>query len=251
MIQNSFIFLERLSEKSEKNIWDQGILTWDDFIKAPKVGGFSQKRKHYYTRKLFEAKNALKDRNVKYFADFFPKSEVWRLYGHFKDDCIFLDIETTGYYGDVSVLGLYDGETFISLVKGYNLSEENLFRAFEGKKLLVTFNGLSFDSPVLKRYFGKNLPDIPHFDLRFALSRLGFDGGLKKIEKDLGIVRDVDLTDVCGADAIFLWKRYISQDDRDALKLLLSYNESDVVNLKPLADFIFSSMKSRFEKNYF
>ena len=37
MIENSFIFLERISKKKEQNIWQQGIKDWQDFLKCKKV----------------------------------------------------------------------------------------------------------------------------------------------------------------------------------------------------------------------
>jgi uncharacterized protein YprB with RNaseH-like and TPR domain len=242
MIKKSFVFLERVSAKTEKNIWSQGIRSWEDFMNAESVAGFSPKRKHYYSRQLSEAENFLNNREASYFASRFPRSEMWRLYSTFKQDALFLDIETTGFYGDITVIGLSDGNSFKSLVRGFNLDRDNLAQAFDDKKLLITFNGASFDVPVIKRFFNEAVPDIPHLDLRFPLAKLGYTGGLKNIEKTLGIKRDDSVEGVSGADAVLLWNQYKRHNDEQALNTLIKYNEEDVMNMRQLAELVFDGM---------
>lgn len=250
MIERSFVFLERISHTTEKRIWQQGVHCWNDFVKAGTITGFSQQRKHYYSRRLTEAKKHLSALNSSYFASRFPKSEAWRMYDICRDDCLFLDIETTGYHGDITVLGVSDGNDFKALVRDRNLDKKSAKRAFEGKKMIVTFNGLSFDIPVIRKYFGNIVPELPHLDLRFPLARLGYTGGLKNIEKELGVKRQEEVEGVDGLEAVRLWKQFVRTNDQDALKLLISYNEEDVMNLRPLADFVFSSMKKDLDKNF-
>ena len=56
--------------------------------------------------------------------------------------------------------------------------------------LVVTFNGTSFDLPFIRRAFPNiSLPAV-HIDLRFVMRRLGYRGGLKKIEKEINTVKD-------------------------------------------------------------
>ena len=59
MIENSFIFLERINKKLEQNIWKQGIKTWEDFLRARSVKGLSKHRKLYYDRHILEARKQL------------------------------------------------------------------------------------------------------------------------------------------------------------------------------------------------
>jgi uncharacterized protein YprB with RNaseH-like and TPR domain len=250
MIQNSFIFLERVSHRTEQNLWQGGITDWDRFIKADKIKGISPKRKHYFNRRLLEAKRSLRDYDSSYFADKLPKSETWRLYDHFCDDCLFLDIETSGCYGDITVLGMYDGDKVTTLVKNQGLDRHNLRHILSRYKLLVTFNGLSFDVPVINRCFNSIVPHIPHLDLRFPLQRLGFTGGLKKIEKTQGILRSDKTRGMSGDEAVFLWHDYCSTGNTDSLDLLVEYNTEDIVNLRPLARFVFDEMKKMAQKNF-
>jgi len=233
MIKESFVFLPRIGERSERNIWSQGVCSWDDF-KAAELAGFSVQRKEMLGWYLDQAKRRLRDDDASYFGSYVPFTHQWRLWDAFKHDALFLDIETTGYYGDVTVVGLYDGEHMMTLVRGHNLDTYTLRQAVSRAKLLVTFNGKSFDVPVLKKYFHVDF-DMPHIDLRFVCQRLGWMGGLKAIEKRLDLSR-ADLEDVSGADAVALWHLWRRTKNRAYLEKLLKYNELDVVNLLPLAE---------------
>jgi uncharacterized protein YprB with RNaseH-like and TPR domain len=233
-----------VSANTEKKWWQHGITDWNAFLDANSVPGISQLRKGYYDRQLCEAKQHLAGYNSCYFSDRLPRSEAWRLYDHFRDDCLFLDIETTGYYGDVTVVGAYDGREVMTLVKNRSLNKDNLKRVLSNYKLLVTFNGLSFDVPTLNRCFNSIIPNIPHLDLRFPLRRLGYTGGLKLIEERLNVKRSDATQGLSGIDAVRLWNSYIKKGDQDALNLLVEYNTEDILNLKPLAEFVFNGMKT-------
>jgi hypothetical protein len=124
-----------------------------------------------------------------------------------------------------------DGGT-TTLVRGRDLTAERLRSAFEDADLLVTFNGSQFDVPFLERSFDVTL-DQPHVDLRFLCGRLGLSGGLKRVERDLGVERD--RPDLSGRDAVRLWRQYEAGDE-SALETLVSYNRDDAVNLRPLME---------------
>jgi uncharacterized protein YprB with RNaseH-like and TPR domain len=243
MIRNSFVFLERISHATEKRIWNSGITDWNAFLESKSVPGLSPVRKSYYDKCINEAKQHLNEHNSHYFHGKLPKSEAWRLYDHFSDNCLFLDIETTGYYGDITVIGMYDGNNVMTLVKNQSLNKDTLKDILSRYKMLVTFNGLSFDVPVINKYFNGVVPDIPHLDLRFPLAKLGYRGGLKVIEENLGIKRSEATTGLSGEDAVHLWHDYIRNGNTDALNLLVEYNTEDILNLKPLARFVFDGMK--------
>lgn len=185
--------------------------------------------------RISEAKRHLDRRDHSFFHSYFPFSHQWRLWDTFKDNAIFLDIETSGYYGDVTVVGLYDGEDVVTLVRGFNLDSYSLSRALKGCTLLVTYNGQSFDLPVLRRYFNFDF-NIPHLDLRFVAQRLGYTGGLKVVEKTLGISRPEEVEGVDGSDAVHLWQMWRATGDRSYLDRLVLYNREDIVNLLPLAE---------------
>jgi len=244
MITNSFIFLDKIGKTSERNIWNNNIHTWDEFVDARFIKTISAKRKIFYDLQLMKAKKNLKVNNVKFFQNFFPKQQHWRLFDQYKDEAVYLDIETSGYYGDITVLGMYDGKDTKMMVRGHNLDKELLKQELEKYKMIVTFNGSSFDLPVIKKYFNIDFPQI-HVDLRHVCSQIGLTGGLKKIEKTLNISRADEVSDVTGMDAVYLWQQYKSTGDKKYLDKLIQYNEEDIVNLKPLAEYVIPQLWSQ------
>jgi len=249
MIQNSFIFLERVKKRFEQNIWDQGIHDWDAFLSKNNVKGISRPRKLYYDRKIIEARKALYNFDSNYFKKVLPSSEYYRLYDFFKEDSVFLDIETTGLnfrHDDITVIGLFDGIKTKTMIKGINLDFKNLKAELEKYKLIITFNGASFDLPFINKTYPNILLDIPNLDLRTTSRRIGLKHGLKYIEKTLGIERKKIIQDFTGGDALTLWKMYKSTGDDYYLKLLVEYNEEDIINLKTLAEHCIKQLKKEF-----
>ena len=235
MIQNSFIFLERIRSGLENNIWKQGILDWDSFLNADNIKGISKPRKLYYDRKIKEARKELFNLNSSYFKNLLPSTEYYRLYDFFKEETVFLDIETTGLsprYSEITMIGLFDGIETKTMIKGINLDIPALKKELEKYKLIVTFNGASFDIPFIEKQFPNLLPNIPNLDLRTIANKIGLTGGLKKIEKHLGIRRRKIVDEFHGGDALTLWKTYRATGNDYYLNLLVEYNEEDIINLK-------------------
>ncbi len=244
MIKNSFIFLDGIREGKERLIWKQ-CDDWDDFLKKDLDGirGISRSRKLFYNRQLCIAKNRLFHDDASYFARHFPSSHHWRLYEEFRQDAVFLDIETDKK-GNITVIGLFDGEKEMSMVEGINLDKNVLMQQLRRYKMIVTFNGLSFDLPRLRNYFQIGF-DVPIVDLKHACQKLGLNGGLKAVEEKLGIDRPHHLKAYGGDNAIDLWRAYHASGDREYLQLLVEYNREDCVNLKPIADFAVKELWNR------
>lgn len=249
MLQKSFIFLDKVSHTSEKKIWQQNIHTWDHFLETKEVHGVGKTRKIFYDQQLLRAKRAVLDDDAKTLSTLFPKQEHWRLYDFFKEQACFLDIETSGYYGDITVIGIYDGKETKTMVKGKNLNLQLLAELLKQYKMIVTFNGSSFDLPVINRYYPNTIPNIAHVDLRHVLAKIGYTGGLKSIERQLGIKRAEAVRDVNGSDAVYFWNMYKATGQEKYLELLVKYNEEDIVNLKPLANFAVKELGKRVFEN--
>jgi len=253
MITNSYIFLERINNLTEQSFWKQGLKYWDDFLEKEKIKGLSTNRKYYYDRKIIEAKRNLYKLNSSYFSDKLPLAENWRLYDFFKDEAVFLDIETTGVqnYDDIIIVGLFDGIDVKTMIKGINLNMFALKQELRKYKLIVTFNGAVFDVPFLKKRYPDLIPKIPVFDVRTVCQRVGLVGGLKEIEKKLGIKRNKIIERFYGGDPLCLWRMYRATGDEYYLNLLIEYNEEDVYNLKKIAEVAVQKLKEEIHIKYF
>jgi uncharacterized protein YprB with RNaseH-like and TPR domain len=100
------------------------------------------------------------------------------------------------------------------------------------KKVIVSYNGRSFDVPFIENYFKIRL-NHAHIDLRYILYSLGFKGGLKGCERQLGMDRG-DLKDIDGFFAVLLWDEYQRTGNQKVLETLLAYNVQDTVTLEKL-----------------
>ncbi|VVB80976.1 RNase_H superfamily protein [uncultured archaeon] len=247
MIRESFIVLPHVGRRTEAKLWAQGLHSWDHFMGAVKVKGLSSARKDAFDWRLQEAKDNLRKGNSSFFS---KMPDQWRLYNEFKDEAVYLDIETNGYYSGITVIGLSDGFDTKTFVRGFNLDRSLLIKELSKYKLIITFNGSSFDLPVINRFFDFS-PNVPHIDLRFVCQKLGFTGGLKAIEKQFSIKRRPEVNGLSGEDAVYLWEMWKSSGEREYLDRLVWYNEEDILNLKPLADKLIPAMwqKVRYLKN--
>src|SRR5918911_2436795 len=141
----------------------------------------------------------------------------------------YLDIETT-FSGAISVIGIYRPDWGTIQLVGSGVRDLPLYEALDGVQTLVTFNGSSFDLPIIRRRLYADLKrDFEHCDLLYVCRRRGLRGGLKRVETLLGIERMT--AGISGWDAPRLWHRYETIGDRAALRTLLDYNREDVVNL--------------------
>jgi hypothetical protein len=192
-----------------------------------------------------EAAVALAEGDADRLAALLPAGEHWRLFSAFGDGAAYLDIETgddvIGFEG-ISAIGIFDRDGPSLL-----LAERDLHRFVErarGWSMLVTFNGLSFDVPILRRAFPEWQPPRCHVDLRHVLARLGQGGGLKAIEKRLRLDRPQHLAGIEGWDACGLYRRG-REGDREALRRFAEYNLYDVINLWPLMAWGYNAMVAR------
>lgn len=244
MIIHTFQILPSVGAKKEKAIWETGVRSWDDFLSSDSVSTMKPEAKERGDVLLTQASELLDDGDSWTLSDLMPKGEVWRLYRHFRDRAAYLDIETDGLSRDalVTVVTVHRPNETVTLTEGIDLTPEALSEALEDAAILVTFNGSCFDVPVLRNSFPEVDLDIPQFDLRFASRKVGYRGGLKPLEIELGITRSEEIEGVDGADAVRLWKMWERHGDRDSLDILTEYNRADTVNLETIADIIYERL---------
>ena len=255
MLESTFSHVPGIGPKIEHNLWSKGCTVWEDIHSHDY--GLSPQTLKLLRAKACESRARLESNDFRYFASCLPHGYQWRAYSHFLDSACFLDIETTGLsavYDDVTcvcVHSLSDTKTYVLDKNLHDLKGD--LKSFS---YIVTFNGARFDLPFLSRKLGIVFNQI-HLDLFYSLARLGYRGGLKKIEVDLGLCRGSD--GVTGYDAVRLWKSYESGREIEvagkivagdtALKMLVDYNIDDTVNLKFLADFVYDKL-SALEQNH-
>jgi hypothetical protein len=216
---------------TERKIWGSGIKTMDDFIKSsPEF--ISPEKRQTIIDFISLSKEHIKNKNAQFFYENLPSKEHWRLFREFRKNIVYLDIETTGLVNpgdEITTIALYDGERIKYYVNGENL---NQFKEdIQKYGALVTYNGKTFDIPFIENYFGIKI-SLAHLDLRYILRSLGYSGGLKSCERQLGIGRTGSLANVDGFFAILLWNDYQTKGNKKSLETLLSYNIEDVLNLE-------------------
>jgi uncharacterized protein len=231
MLKNTFCHLPNCSTTKEQQLWASGICSWEELREAHS-GQRARPQLATFAHQLEDSFRHLEYNDPNYFADLLPSKEHWRLFPEFRHSLAYLDIETTGLgYGDsITTIALYDGHATHCYIKGDNLAD--FIRDIERYSLIVTYNGKCFDVPFIERAFKIKMPHA-HIDLMYVLRSLGYKGGLKGCERQLGLDRG-DLDGVDGFFAVLLWKDFQKNKNVKALETLLAYNIQDVVNLESL-----------------
>ncbi len=231
MLQHTFQHLPGIGPKTEQKLWDQGILDWSIVQQLP-----PELVEHTPIRieDIEESVERVRLGDPAWFSSRLRTSESWRLFPAFSRSIAYIDIETNGRPhtadGEITTICLWDGRELKSYVQGENLSD---FRdEVLDYRLLVTYNGSSFDLPFISAWFGMELPHA-HIDLRHLLASVGLKGGLKSCEEQVGITRG-DLAGVDGLYAVYLWNMYLASSDQSVLDTLIAYNALDVLSLERL-----------------
>ena len=232
MLKNTFIHIPGIGVKTEQRLWESGIRDWDNLLSDIPMP-VSQLRRSMITQKIQESTRYLDCNNPIFFSNLMPSNQCWRLFPEFRKSTVYLDIETTGldgYFNDITAIALYDGQSIKIYVQGQNLDDfpEDIRRY----KVIVSYNGKCFDVPFIERYFNIQL-NHAHIDLRYVLHSLGFRGGLKGCENQLGMDRG-NLRGIDGYFAVLLWNECQKNNDQKALDTLLAYNVQDTVTLENL-----------------
>ena len=148
MIESSFCVLSGVGLKTERRLWQGGVGTWTEFLSSDTIPGIGPSRKRVYDAELGQAQAHRSEENARYFGNRLLAREHWRLYEWLRPQAVYLDIETNSW-GQITVVGLYGYGSFTSLVEGESLTRQRLCEELAQYDLLVTFNGTSFDLPVL------------------------------------------------------------------------------------------------------
>ncbi len=243
MLQQTFIHIPGIGKETERELWKHGIRSWDDADRFEKRFGavgarLNQKLDDYIPR----SREAVRRKDAAFFERLSTLGEAWRVFPEFADECVYLDIETTGLssvFDTVTMVCLYDGRKYKVFVEGDNLQE--LPDQLRNYSVVVTFNGAGFDLRFLKLAFPElKLPPI-HIDLRWVTRKLGMKGGLKSVEEKCGLKRAEAVENLTGYDATVLWAKHL-RGEKSALAQLIQYNTEDVVHLKAIMEIAYDRL---------
>ncbi len=233
MLNNTYIHIPNIGASTERRIWNCGIRSWEDFLKNHNMIKLPRAKRRLLHSGVEESIEQLSSGNHIFFAKRIPANLQWRAYRHFKEKTAYVDIETTGLSlqnNKITMIGIYNGKETKTYIRGINLEEA----PFElgNYKQLITFNGARFDFPFIEHEFSLTFNHL-HIDLMYPLKKIGYSGGLKKIEVSLGLARSDETSGISGLDAVRLWNRY-ERGNSEALETLIKYNTEDVVNLEKI-----------------
>ena len=235
-LQHFLRHLPHIGVQREKALRLEGCVCWTDILNSSQPpAGFDVFAWDEIRAAAETSLRAVQSDDVAYFTSRLPALEQWRILAQWFEQASFFDIETSGLEADsivTLVCCFHDGQP-LHFLANENLDE--FLDVLEKVKLLVSFNGKSFDVPrVLDRF---HIPELPcaHVDLRWLCHHAGWRGGLKKIERALGLRRPPDLDGLGGAEAVWLWQAWAERGDEQARRTLERYCSADTVMLKLLA----------------
>ena len=233
-LEATYIHAQGIGRTTEQKLWEAGAENWAEFLsKSAEELPLTERQYEMLLPTIAESLTRLEQEDFSWFAQRLPQSEHWRAVPSFGHRIAFLDIETNGGMNpdDLTVVGLFDGRTMHQFIQGKNL--DDLPEVLAESAIIVTFFGSGFDLPFLRRSFPKMPMPQLHVDLCHLLRRLGYKGGLKSIEAQMGISRSSSTTGLSGMDAVRLWYEY-KRGRAASLETLLKYNEEDVKNMSDL-----------------
>lgn len=167
---------------------------------------------------------------------------------------LFLDTETTGLQGGTGTVPFLLGLAFYDEAHGGFVLEQALLRRLGEEapilelaarrlneaSMIVTYNGKSFDMPLLRTRFVMNrMPvpaDKPHLDLVHVARRI--HGTRLKHRTLVNIESEVlgreRVGDVAGADVVQCYMHYLRTGDESALSGVIEHNAADVLSMVAL-----------------
>jgi uncharacterized protein YprB with RNaseH-like and TPR domain len=166
---------------------------------------------------------------------------------------VFFDVETTGLSGGAGTLAFLAGcgwfenggfrvrQFFLSGPAGEHAMLDGLAAIFDAASLLVTFNGRSFDVPLMETrwaYHRRECPtaELPHFDMlppaRLLWSRREDERTsctLSALERS--VLRFHRAGDVPGFEIPSRYFRFLRTGDSSVIQGVLEHNQHDLISL--------------------
>jgi len=241
MLHHTFAHVPGIGLVTEKSLWSSGVRSWSDALN-PLWPACPPRVRADTVRPVVQASLEAYDRRQwRFFDKALPPALKWRAFGDLAAQAHYVDIETSGYDNEITMIGIYDANGFHAYVADQNIEEAR--EHLENAPLIITFNGVQFDMPLIRARFPYALWNHIHVDVMYPLKKLGLRGGLKRIEQAMGLTRSDETQGLTGWDAVHLWRAW-RMGSREALDRLIAYNEEDVRNLAPLMQHVFDTLSA-------
>ncbi len=235
MITRAFLHYHGIGPVKLDRLRRQGVCDWDTVLTHPDRLPFKGKLAVELVDQVRGCRAALERDDIGYLVRQFHSRDQWRILGHYFSEASFFDIETTGldWMDTISMIVCYHRGRLYRFYDGENLEE--FLALLDDMRLLVSFNGASFDVPrVLDAFRVPELP-CPHIDMRWLCYHSEYTGGLKAIADHMALRRPADLDGLTGFEAVALWDRWTAYGDRRAKRQLTRYCCADVILLVQIA----------------
>ena len=122
MLEHSFRHLKGIGPKKERELWNSGIFSWDDFdLKQQRQLAIFDNQGESI---LNSSRQALQKKDIDFFCNALSNEDYYRIALSFPKKTLFLDIETTGLsrYYDRNISKSAGKDR-----KGYCQNEQNLY----------------------------------------------------------------------------------------------------------------------------
>jgi uncharacterized protein YprB with RNaseH-like and TPR domain len=230
LIDECFIHLEGIGEKTSEKLKELGFMNWQQCMDNTGSLPFNGNKREKFIRNILDSQKAVEESDIAYLVANYPTREHWRVLAEFFHEATWFDIETTGiswYDNHATVISAYMDGKLLDFKYGENL--DDFLELVDRSRLLVSFNGSGYDIPFLEQTYHIPSLDCPHVDLRWISYHMGYRGGLKIIEKSVGIERPGEVSGIDGLEAIDLFYRW-QGGDSDAGRKLMVYCRADVIS---------------------
>jgi uncharacterized protein len=230
LIDECFIHLDGIGEKTSEKLKELGFINWQQCMDNSDSLPFNGKKRDKFIQKVQDSQRAVEESDIDYLVNSYPVKEHWRILAEFFHEATWFDIETTGitwYNNHTTVISAYRDGELLDFRFGENL--DDFLELVDRSRLLVSFNGSGYDIPFLEQTYHIPSLNCPHVDLRWMSYHRGYRGGLKSIEKSVGIERPGEVSGVDGLEAIDLFYRWQDGDKEAGWKLMV-YCRADVIS---------------------
>ncbi len=244
-IRRALLHLPGFGPKKVEALRSAGVATWNDLLHREhlELPGLDDNAPAW-VKAIRRDEAALAAGDLAHLAATLHRSDHWRILADFRDRATYLDIETSGdqLRPEITLIIVKHRGALHTFTAEHNL--DAFLPLLDEITLLVTFNGASFDVPQLENHFHIPLRDLAHIDLRWSCYHAGLRGGLKEIERAIGLVRPADLVGMDGGEADWLWRRWKDCGKPELLRRLTRYCAADVIGLEHLARWLFAHLGS-------